>query len=116
MDADSRTTQCPGEACTDRRTHQQRAREAGAFGPGDAIEIGNREPAVGQSLTRQRNDSAHMVSRREFGHDAAVALMHVDLRMQRLPQQTPLGTVDRETGFVAGAFDAKYSHRRSIAW
>jgi hypothetical protein len=35
--------------------------------------------------------------------------------MQCLSEQSPLGAVDRETGFIAGTFDAENAHRRSIA-
>jgi hypothetical protein len=36
--------------------------------------------------------------------------MHRDLRMQRVREQAALRVVERETGFVAGAFDAENEH------
>jgi hypothetical protein len=36
--------------------------------------------------------------------------MHRNLRMQRVREQAALSVVERETGFVTGAFDAENEH------
>jgi hypothetical protein len=36
--------------------------------------------------------------------------MHRNLRMQRVREQAALSVVEREAGFVAGAFDAENEH------
>lgn len=36
--------------------------------------------------------------------------MGLDLAVQLMPQQSTLGLVDRDAGFVAGRFDSKNNH------
>ena len=52
--------------------------------------------------------TADVVAAREFGHDAAVGAVHVDLRVQRVGEE-PFGIGNEsDAGFVAGGFNAKY--------
>ena len=67
-------------------------------------------PARSITCFEQRQRAPDMVARRQFRHDAAVFPMHRDLRMQRVREQAALRVVERETGFVAGAFDAENEH------
>ena len=67
-------------------------------------------PARSMHFLEQRQRAPDMVARRQFGHDATVLPMHRDLRMQRVREQAALCVVERETGFVAGAFDAENEH------
>ena len=45
-----------------------------------------------------------------LGHDAAVFAVHGDLRVERVREQAALRVVEREAGFVTGAFDAENEH------
>ncbi len=53
-----------------------------------------------------------MVARGEFGNNAAVIAVHGHLRMQGMREQAALHIVERNTGFVAGGFDAQDQHGR----
>ena len=64
-------------------------------------------PASVHHLFEQRQRAPDVIARRQFRHDAAVLAMHRDLRMQRVRKQAALRVVEREAGFVAGAFDAE---------
>ena len=49
--------------------------------------------------------------RQELGHDPAVGLVHRHLRMQRMREQPADGVVERDSGLVAGRFDAEHAHQ-----
>ncbi len=51
-----------------------------------------------------------MVARGQFGHDAAVGLVQIDLGMDGMRQQPAPRIVEGQAGFVAGGFDAEYQH------
>ena len=59
-----------------------------------------------------------MVAAGQFGHHAAIGLVHVDLAVQRLRaqhRQAGAARLDqRDTGFVAGGFDTQDKHRPSL--
>ncbi len=50
-------------------------------------------------------------ARRQFRHHPAVFVVHRDLRIQRMRQQAVRAVIQRNTGFIAGGFDAKHQHR-----
>jgi hypothetical protein len=61
---------------------------------------------------RQRQHAAYVVAAGQFGHHAAIGLVHVDLAEQRVRQQArhaaALGTRQRNACFIAS--DSKNSH------
>ena len=52
-----------------------------------------------------------MVARGQFRHHAAIGLVHCDLAMQAMGQQAPLGVIDGDRRFVAGAFNSYNTHK-----
>jgi hypothetical protein len=58
-------------------------------------------------LPQQRNGAADVVARGQLGDDAAIFLVHGDLRMQGMRQQAALGVIQSKAGFVTGGFDAE---------
>lgn len=49
-----------------------------------------------------------MVARGKLRHHAAILAVHFRLRIKRVTQQSALRVVERNAGFVAGGFNAKY--------
>lgn len=76
----------------------------------DRVDVVAMRAALGHHFVEQRQRAANVVARCELGHDAAVFAVHRDLRMERVCEQAALRVVEREAGFVAGAFDAENEH------
>ena len=85
--------------------HQQGTRQAGTSGVGHHIHVRQHQPGRLDDLTRQRQNALNVVTACQFRHHAAVSLVHVDLAVQGMRQQTrrfAAGRVDNShTGFVA---------------
>jgi hypothetical protein len=62
---------------------------------------------IGQGLPAAAEWRADVVARGQLGDDAAIFLVHGDLRMQGMRQQAALGVIQSEAGFVTGGFDAE---------
>ena len=103
------------ERAGDARADQQRAGEAGTLRVGDAVEVGEPGPRLGQHPLRERHDAPHVIARGELGHDAAVDAVHRHLRVQRMREQPAGRVVHGHAGFVAGGFDAENEHGRMPA-
>ena len=102
-----------GEAAPEGRPHQQGAHEPGAGGIGHAIEIIELPAGLGQHAFKERQEATAVVPAGELGHHAAVGGVEVDLAVEGVSDQPTLRIEERETGFVAGAFDAKDAHERN---
>jgi len=103
----------PGKSQTGGKTgsDQQSADEARPCGIGHAV---NRFPVRfgrSQRLPNQRQEPANMVPGGQFGHHAAIGLMHCDLAVQAMRQQAKLGIVDGHRRLVTGALNSDYPHR-----
>ncbi|ABA52958.1 hypothetical protein BURPS1710b_A0840 [Burkholderia pseudomallei 1710b] len=110
VDADGRLVPRERERVRDARADEQRAREAGPLRERDRVDVVAARAACGEHLFEQRQRAANVVARRELGNDTAVFAVHRDLRVKRVREQAALGVVEREAGFVAGAFDAENEH------
>jgi hypothetical protein len=77
----------------------------------DGVEVAETTTGFGQDALGERKDPPHMIARRKLGHDAAVGLVHRDLRVQRMREESTLRVVDGEARLVAGSLDAEYFHR-----
>jgi hypothetical protein len=77
---------------------------------GNCIDFTARGAGPLQYFFEQRQGTPDMVARREFRYHAAILPVHRNLRMQGVRQQAALRVVERESGFVAGAFDAENEH------
>ncbi|MCY1365309.1 hypothetical protein D9M69_521490 [compost metagenome] len=110
VDTDGRQVARPGERLRDAGAHQQGACQTGAGRVGDRADIGHLQARLVQDLAGKRHDAADMVARGEFRHHAPVFLVHGDLGVQRVREQTPFSTDGCNAGFVAGAFKAENNH------
>src|SRR5262249_35845098 len=93
-------------ACAD----QQRAGEPRTLRVRDRVDVGLRGARALEYVLEQWQRPADVVARRQLRYDAAVFAVHRDLRVQRMGEQAALGIVEREAGFVAGAFYAENEH------
>lgn len=86
---------------------EEGANESGSFGDGDGVEI--RESALGaiERFANNRHDGAEMFAGGEFGYDAAVLAVSVELRGDDGAQDVAAVGNDRRGGFVTRGFDAK---------
>ena len=101
----------PGQAAADGAAHQQGADQSGAGGEGDAVDVVRRAVGVRQHLADQRQGLAHMITRGQLRHHAAVVGVQGDLAVQGVGQQALFGVVNGDAGFIAGGLDAEDSHR-----
>ncbi|MNS94906.1 hypothetical protein D3C72_1291380 [compost metagenome] len=108
--ADHRHVQRKAQRIGHRGADQQRAGKARALGEGDGVDVLAGAAGIGQHLFEQRQHTADMVARGEFGHHAPIVAVHGDLRVQRMREQAGLGVVEGQPGFVAGRFDAEDKH------
>ena len=65
-------------------------------------------PGCGQRLPDQGQYPPDVVSGGKFRHNTAILAMHFRLRVKRVAQQAVAGVINRDAGFVAGGFNAKY--------
>ena len=110
MDAQHRLVDGQAQAASDGGTDQQRAGQARTLRVGDGVDLGQGDAGLRQGLFQQRDGAADMVARRQFGHYAAILLVHGDLRIEGVRQQAALRVIQGQAGFVTGGFDAKNNH------
>src|SRR6266550_6130856 len=110
VDADNRFSERVPERARDARTDQQRPCESRPLRVRDAVEIGERETRFCERSLRQWDNPLYVIARRELGHDAAVSLVHRHLRVQCVSNETALGVVNGDAGFIAGRLKAKDAH------
>ena len=91
--------------------HQQRAGQARTARVGHYIDLVETAPSFGEYGIGQRQHAPDVVPAGQFGHHAAIGLVHVDLAVQRVRQQdggcARTHVDQRNAGFVAGRFDAE---------
>ena len=100
----------PGESNSvgEPTTNHERADEAR---PGRISHcIGPFDAGVRQHLRDQWQQAANMVPGRDLGDNPAIHRVQIDLAVQRLCNETPLGAIDRDTRLVAARFDAQNIH------
>ncbi|MNZ97186.1 hypothetical protein D3C78_1164120 [compost metagenome] len=89
---------------------QQRADQPRPGGIGHRVDIGETAAGFLQHLANQRQHALDVVARGQLGHHAAIDPVQVDLTEQGVGQQAALAVVQGDAGFVAGSFQAQYSH------
>ena len=92
------------------RSHQQGPDEARACRVGHAVNRLPAGPGIGQRLANQGQKPANMVAGGQFGHDAAIGLVHRNLAVQTMRQQAQIGVIDRHRRLVARALNPDYPH------
>ena len=110
MHAQHRLSECGRQRTGDASADQQRARQARPARVGHHVDIGQRTLRFLHHFPRQRQYAPDMVAAGQFGHDAAIGLVHGDLAMQGMRQQARhavcAGIDQRHAGFVATRFNS----------
>ena len=91
-----------GHQCTD----QARPR-----GIGHAAKLLQTDSGPLDDRLGQGQQITNVVARSQFRHHAAIFRMEFNLAVQYVGEQTALAVIDREAGFIAGAFDSQDYHR-----
>jgi len=110
MDTQNRALQCPAQARCHGSPNQQGTGKPGAAGIGDAVNVRPGYSRLDKRGINQGQHSPDVITRSELRHDTAVDGMHVSLTVELMSQQPLVGTVERNTCLVAGAFDTKDNH------
>ncbi len=104
-----RDSQRVGEALGGGDADLEGAREAGAGGDGDGVDVGHLQPRVGEGGPYDRGGRVHMGARRDLRNDAAVPRVLVHTGRDGVAQQYPV--LDQTgSGLVAGRLDSQH-HR-----
>ena len=103
--ADDGFVECERERVRISRADQQCARQTRPRGDCERAHILQCTLRIRQHFLCQRNDALYVVARSEFGHNAAVGDVHVDLRVQGVGEQTARVVIQRNACFVARGFD-----------
>jgi putative nucleotidyltransferase with HDIG domain len=88
-------------------SHQQRARQAGALGDRDGIEISKADSRLGHRRANYGNDITQMFARGEFRNHPAVRCMDGDLRGHDARANVTSALYDGRGGLVTRAFDTE---------
>jgi hypothetical protein len=107
VDRDERFVEREGEGFGVEDADEQRAGQAGAFGDGDGVEVGEADVGFGDGLADDRDEVAQVLARGEFGNDPAVVGVECDLRGDHVRQDDRPMAQDGCGGFVATAFDSE---------
>ena len=86
--AQHRFAQRRGQCTSHARAHQQRPGQTRSSGVGHHVDVAQGAPRFGQHLTRERQHPADVVAAGQLGHHAAIGLVHLDLAVERVRQQT----------------------------
>ncbi len=102
MDADDGLAERKAERVGDTGADEQCASQAWPARMRDHVDFLLGTALLVQYLLKQRQGAADVIARGEFRHDPAVSLMHVNLRMQRMGEQTLFGAIVKgQPGFIA---------------
>ena len=107
MDAYRRDVERIGQRIRDAGADQQCAAQARPLGIGDRADLAERHIGFAHDLPHQRDDAPDVIARSELRNDAAIFVVHRDLRIQRVRQQAAPRLVERDAGLVAGRFDSQ---------
>lgn len=86
---------------------EQGAGETWAGGDGDGVEVGEADVRAGDGFANHRNDVAEVLSAGEFGDDAAIDGVEIDLAGDDGGEGFDAVADDGGGGLVAGGFDAE---------
>lgn len=105
IDGDERFVQSGGESLCIGDADKECAGEAGALGDGDGVYVGELQIGLREGFADYGDDLAEVFAGGEFGDDAAVFLVDVDLRGDDVGKDVEAVGDDGGGGFVAGGFD-----------
>ena len=114
MHGDCRNTQRQGQRIGETRPHQQGTRQTRPLRVGDGVKITQGQASLGQHPAGEWNHPPDVIARSQFRHHPAVFGMHGHLAVHGLRKQATPGIEQGQAGFIAGRFDAKDEHGKSI--
>ena len=114
VDAQRRNAQSKGERIGHAGADQQRPGQPRPLGIGKGIEVIEPGTSLAHYLADQRQHAPDVVTRSQFGHHAAILLVHRNLCMQGVREQAALTVIQRDAGFVAGGFYAQDQHGAGV--
>jgi hypothetical protein len=97
----------PRDRLRGREADEERADEPGALRHGDALDVREARPRLGQRLAHDRRDELEVAPRRDLRHDAAVALVQQRLRRDHGREHAPALVEERGRGLVARRLEAE---------
>ena len=100
----------PGHATGNTGTDHQSTNEAGATRIGDCIDITD-IPDFCENILYHRRGFDDVVTRSEFGNNATIFPMSLNLRVQTLRHITRFGIKNRYPCLVTGAFYSQNLHK-----
>ena len=111
MYGDRRNLKTPGQRAANRRSDQQRADQAGPSGVSDAVEFVTADTRRIEDLPDQRQQTANVIPRGQFGNHTAVLGVQGGLAVNDMRKQAPLAMEYRRCSFIAGGLDAEHAKR-----
>lgn len=96
-----------GESFSVGDAYEKCADEARALSDGDGVYVGELQISLRERFADYRDDLAQVFAGGEFGDDAAVFLVDVDLRGDDVGEDVEAVGDDGGCGFVAGGFDGE---------
>lgn len=97
---------------------EQRADEAGALRNADGVDVVKLEVRFGERFAHNGDDLPKVFARGEFGNDAAILPMDINLRRDDAGKDFAAVGNNGRSRFVAGRFNAKdtSAHEQILAW
>ncbi len=118
VDWHERLAEFGGQDLAVRYSHQERTDEAGPLGHADSIDVSKIEARLEKRLAHDGNDLPQVLARGEFGNNAAVLAVNVELRGDDARQDLAPIHDDCRGGFVTRRLDSKNAcwHSPFLAW
>jgi len=110
MDAQHRFAPGQAQAGGEARSHQKSAYETGSRSVGNTVDRLRARLGIGKRLPEKGQKAPNMVPRGQFRHHPSVGLVHRDLAVKPVGQQSQVAVIDRHRRLIARAFNADYTH------
>jgi len=107
VDGNQRLAQRKGQRLGIGDAYQQRARQAGALGYGNCVEIRQADAGFVERGTDYRNNVAQVFPRGQFRNHPTIRRMDRDLRGHNARKYATPALHDRGGGLIAGALDGQ---------
>ena len=114
IDADQRFAARPGEAFREPEADEERAREAGPRGHGDAVDVAEPDAGAGERFADDGGDRSDVIARGDLRDDAAVRRMELDLTLDDVAKDHAPSPVTTAAAVSSHArLDAEDVHSRT---
>jgi hypothetical protein len=103
-----------GDGAGGESADEQAAEQARTGGDGNAVDVVPSGAGFSQGVVDYGQNDLDMAARGNFGHDAAVLFVQIDLAGDDIRERVAAVFDHRGRGFVAGGFEAKNFHNCEI--